>query len=109
MVPANTIVNIFDGELIVDRHQLNLPIYLVFDSLFANGLNVCQSTFRARLQEAAKEVRSRFTKGRIVSELDPVFKASQEGSGLPRIDIFMKDMFEVWDVEGIFRHLIPKL
>lgn len=31
------ILNIFDGELILDRHQPDIPIFLVFDAILTNG------------------------------------------------------------------------
>lgn len=66
--------------------------------------------FRDRLHFAAIEVRERFRRAQVLSETNPAFAATQvRRPGLPVIDIFMKDMFDVADVEGIFKYIIPNL
>ena len=69
--------------------------------------------FKDRLTTASQEIRNRFRKAQILAELNPEFAKTQpKTSGaekVPAIDLYMKDMFQVQDVEGIFKYVIPKL
>jgi hypothetical protein len=53
------IVNIFDGELVLDRHQPDTPIYLVFDALVVGSIVCLLDKFNDRLLKAHIEVRKR--------------------------------------------------
>lgn len=61
--------------------------------------------FRERLVWASQEVRQRFRLAKIRSEIDPVFARTQPNpatAGVPVVDIFMKNVYEVRDVAKIF-------
>ena len=64
-------INIFDGELIVDRHQPKIPIFLVFDALLTAEFQCMFMKFRDRLHFAANEVRERYRKAQALAEINP--------------------------------------
>lgn len=85
------IANLFDGELVVDapwRKDSSAPIFLIFDALIVNTTNVLGDAFHKRLHAANQYIAQRFLPGR---NMQPKLEK------LPPIDVFMKEMFHVWD------------
>jgi hypothetical protein len=62
------IFNIFDGELILDRHS-KIPTYLIFDAILIQKALCMLSKFKDRLFKSAEEVRNRYRKAQIMSEI----------------------------------------
>ncbi|TNV72920.1 hypothetical protein FGO68_gene2376 [Halteria grandinella] len=99
------IMNIFDGELLMDRGS-KTPVLLIFDALFVRGQkSVMHLPFTQRLTLAATEVRSRFRRIQIADSLI----GAQKQNPHAEIEIYMKDMFRAADVPLIFTHIMPKL
>ena len=81
----------FDGELVADkpwRKDNSAPIFLVFDALVVNQVNMIALNFSDRLLDAHKYIEKRFLPARAMP--------SKEGK-LPSVDLYMKEMFNVWD------------
>jgi hypothetical protein len=61
------IVNLFDGELVIDhpwRKENSAPIFLVFDSIITNTINMIASPFHKRLHETNIYIAQRFLPAR---------------------------------------------
>jgi mRNA guanylyltransferase len=103
-----TIRNLFDGELLYDNNwrstKKTTPIFLVFDAIVVQGRNLIAETFRKRLQPADEYLKLRFTAARI----DPTRAVPQNAAKIPEIDIYMKEMFEVWDTPFILNNIMAK-
>ena len=59
--------------------------------------------FTSRLVDADAYIRNRFTKARIQQSHMPAI------ASVPKIDLFMKEMFRVQDAHVLFDHILPKL
>lgn len=93
------IANFFDGELVVDspwRKESLAPIFLIFDALIVNTSNVIGEPFNLRLKTAHDYIARRFL---------PARSLPGKEEKLPPIDVYMKEMFHVWDA----KELMPKL
>lgn len=73
MIPSDVkrngwfIVNLFDGELVIDkqwRANASAPIFLIFDSLITNTKNLIAKPFHIRLTETDKYVKQRYLPAR---------------------------------------------
>jgi len=103
--------NIFDGELVWDnkntdnawRQRHPDPLFLVFDALVINGTNLMPLPFNKRLVDADFYLRNRFTKARLLQSMAPLV------TGVPQIDIYMKEMFRVQDAFVLFDKILPRL
>ncbi len=94
------ITNLFDGELVIDkpwRKDNSSPIFLIFDALIVNTVNVVSSPFHKRLVDANAYVLKRFL---------PVRGTVIKPGKLPAIDIYLKEMFHIWDAHELFGALI---
>ena len=105
------VVNIFDGELVLDNHQPDIPIFLVFDAILVHGNSVMLDNFEKRLIAAHNEIRHRIREDQIIKESQNKARNHSSNQTLPKniVDIFMKDMFRAKDVGEIFDKIIPKL
>ena len=93
-------MNLFDGELVIDkpwRKDNTAPIFLTFDALVVNTINVIASPFHKRLIDASNYILQRFL---------PVRGTLTKPEKLPAIDIYMKEMFHIWDSYQLFEALI---
>ena len=100
--------NIFDGELVIDSKwrpglETGIPIFLIFDVLVADAKNLMPFPFTKRLIEGNKYVQERFTKARMLRKLVP------NQDNIPPVDVFMKEMFNIWDAHVIFSLIKNKL
>lgn len=105
----NVIRNLFDGELLQDndwRGGLTEPVFLVFDALVVNRKSQLALPFDVRLLTADAYIESRISMMRMLVKKGYVRHGSIE---LPKIDIFMKEMFSVWDAKVIFDKILNKL
>jgi len=105
--------NLFDGELVNDKEWRSKnvyagdkpkPIFLVFDAILVNKNNEMASPFRTRLIQADKYLKKRFTAARMRLKK----QNGQEPSCPNEIDVYMKEMFEVWDAPKILTNIISK-
>eukprot|EP00347_Sterkiella_histriomuscorum_P022369 403330727 len=105
----SAIVNIFDGELVLDNHQRDIPIFLVFDAMLVNGRSCMLESFTNRLLAGHNEIRRRVRSAQVQFMKNQ--GRNQNGRNLPKniVDIYMKDMFRLQDVEYIFNNIVPKL
>ena len=98
--------NLFDGELIRDKNwrekTKNTPIFLVFDALQVQNQNLMAFPFRKRVCEVDKYLKLRFTAARI----DSTKAIPTNAENYPEIDIYMKEMFEVWDTSFILNKIM---
>ena len=100
--------NVIDGELVIDNKwrkgvQKDNPIFLAFDALLINYTNQMHFPFTRRLIDANTYMQNRFTKARILEKHTP----SQDR--IPPVDVYMKEMFNVWDAHVIFDLIKNKL
>ncbi|CDW87158.1 mrna capping [Stylonychia lemnae] len=104
------IVNIFDGELVLDKFQQDVPIYLVFDAMLVNGYSCMMQNFQQRLINAHNEVKRRIREPQIL-RLQNTKNINSNGQVQAKnvVDIYMKDMFEVKYVQDIIQKIIPRL
>ena len=72
-----TILNLFDGELVLD-HKANpekdlqeMPTFLVFDALVVNSVNVMALFFRERLEKAEAYIVEKHTIYRLMRQNQP--------------------------------------
>ena len=100
--------NVFDGELVIDKkwrrgNESDHPIFLIFDVLIVNKKNLMPLTFTQRLKEGNAYIQNRFTKARLLR------KVVENKEKVPIVDVFMKEMFNIWDAHVIFSLIKDKL
>jgi len=114
------ILNIYDGELVQDDELVGQqdgknvfrrkvkPTFLVFDCLVVQEggrpKNLMYLNFRNRLKAAEKYINYNHTSIRLYQqENKDKLDISKYNPKDPWIEIYMKDMFEVWEVSSLFK------
>ena len=97
------LVNVFDGELVIDKawrkgEANSVPIFLIFDCILVNTVNLIALPFSQRLNDTYQYIIKRF------------LPARQKTQNLePRkhyVDVYMKEMFNIWDAKHLLTHFI---
>ena len=86
-----------------------MPSFLVFDCLVSNGQNVMHLNFRDRLKAAEGYILNNHTVYRLYMEQDNEIQKTLPPAAQrpPCAMLYMKDVFEVWQVPNLFDLIHP--